>query len=317
MEKNVLDDSKRNIYVILNPVAGNSDPDELRQALEELSKKRGWIHKVYVTTGEENIAEVTRAACSEGANLVIAAGGDGTVASVVNGLKDTGVPLGIIPVGTGNGLARAMRIPLEPEQAMQLLFGEHTVMAIDAMQVSDRIFVLNVSAGISSRAMRDTEPEEKQRFGMLAYARKIIQDAVETEPSVFNITLDGLQIQVKASEVLVSNAKLLKEPPYLFGAREGFNDGEFEVNILTASDTNELVRLAWNLLVDPEESKKDLHDLTVRESIIIDVAGEPLPVQGDGEEYGQTPVEVSMLRNAIQIIVPTEEQLEDTGVSLL
>ena len=306
--KNLQAETERNIYVILNPVAGSSDPDDLRQAIEELSRKRGWIHDVYVTTGRENIAEVTRAACKQGADLIIAAGGDGTVASVVNGVKDTGVPLGVIPVGTGNGLARAMRIPIEPQAAMDLLFGEHTIREIDAMQVGDRYFILNVSAGISSRAMNMTDSEEKQRFGILAYAGKIVQDVLESEPSLFRLVVDGFEVKVRASEVLVSNAELLKEPPYLFGTPEGFSDGQFDVNILTAESPGDYIRLAWDLLSDSQESKNNLEDFTVRESISIDVLGEPHLVQADGEEIGHTPVEVRMARNAIKIVVPKPGQ---------
>jgi len=291
------------IYVILNPIAGHADVEKVRAGLEKLSQARGWQYQVYETTGDENVSEIAGQACRDGAQLVVAAGGDGTIAAVVNGLVHTGIPLGVIPVGTGNGLARAMQIPLDLNSAIQLLAGDYILQDMDAMQVDSRHFVLNVSAGISARSMQETETEEKQKFGMLAYAKTIIQDALENEPSLFTLTLDGIQVQVRASEVLVSNGEVLKEPPLIFGACESFADGRMEVNILTASKPTEYLRLAWDLLVDPDH-KNDVHDMSVREKITLEIEGEPQPVQADGEVIGQTPVEIQLVRNALQVLVP-------------
>jgi diacylglycerol kinase family enzyme len=238
---------------------------------------------------------------------VAAAGGDGTVSAVVNGLANQDIPLGIIPVGTGNGLARAMNIPLDLVEAIHLLAGEHELQPLDAMQVGDKYFILNVSAGISSRAMRETKSEDKRRLGMLAYAQTIVEDLKESKTSRFNLLLDGLQVQVEAAEVLVANGTVLKEGSYVFGSRRRYNDGEMEINILTASQPSEYVRLALDLLLNPKESIQDLHDLTARESVVLDVEGQPQPVQADGELIGRTPVEIKLARSAIRVVVPAEE----------
>jgi diacylglycerol kinase family enzyme len=210
-------------------------------------------------------------------------------------------------VGTGNGLARAMNIPLDLVEAIRLLAGEHELQPLDAMQVGDKYFILNVSAGISSRAMRETKPEEKRRLGMLAYAQTIVKDLTESKTSRFQLLLDGLQVQVEAAEVLVANGTVLKEGSYVFGSRRRYNDGEMEINILTASQPSEYVRLALDLLLNPKESIQDLHDLTARESVVLDVEGQPQPVQADGELIGRTPVEIKLARSAIRVVVPAEE----------
>lgn len=296
--------TERNVYVVLNPVAGNSDPEDLREALVALFEERGWIHDVYLTTGRENVSELTRAAVHQGADLVVAAGGDGTVSGVVNGIIGTPALLGIVPVGTGNGLARALNIPLSPEKALRLLAHDNSTARLDTMRVGDQYFVLNVSSGISSRAMVETAPEEKQRFGMLAYAQKILRDLVGVEPVRFILTLDGFRVEVDAIEVLVSNGDILTEPSYLFGSKEDLGDGQLGVNIVTAKRTTDFVRLAWDLLVNTEEPKNDLQDLRVRESIRIEVAGDPQPVQGDGEPIQQTPVEVKLVPRSLEVIIP-------------
>jgi predicted polyphosphate/ATP-dependent NAD kinase len=117
--------------VVLNPVAGNSDASIVRQALEENLGNGDWYYEIYETTGQERLADVVRAALGQDFDVFVAAGGDGTVSGVVNGLIHSKHPLGIIPVGTGNTLARELDIPLNIEDALGILIGEHEVRTID------------------------------------------------------------------------------------------------------------------------------------------------------------------------------------------
>ena len=304
----------RQIYVVLNPIAGHSDVDVIRKAVDELCELQKWTKTVYETTGakNENVTEIARKAAQKGADLVVAAGGDGTVSQVINGLVGTTVPLGVIPVGTGNGLARAMRIPLDPRQAVDLFAQKHMLYEIDAMQVGDKYYVLNVSTGISSRAMDETKPEDKKRFGMLAYAQKIVQNVVsKNEPVLFRLKIDNHDLRIQATEVLVSNGELIKEQPVLFGDRDSYNDGRFNVNILTAKTPGEYVRLAFDLLVDPQEPKDDLKDLNVHDHIRIESEDGPQPVQADGEMAGETPVEIRVKPKALRVVVPLPNEDKD------
>lgn len=306
-----------NVFIALNPASGSSQPEEIRELLEQLREEQGWSHKIYEVKADEDLSEQVRAAWQGGANLVVAAGGDGTVAGVINGLVGSQtpagrpVPVGILPVGTGNGLARALGIPLEIDKAVELLGRGFRLQPIDAMKVGDRYFVLNVSAGVSSRAMRATLPEEKKRLGMLAYVRTIAEDLLEVEPRRFRLTLDGHTARVDAVEVLVANGEFVKEVPFLFGRPEYLFDGYFEVNVITASNVTEYVRLATELLLGAEE-ESDRRDLRVRKQVTIDVEGEPMPVQADGEDLGQTPVTVELVPGALTVLVP-EEAYEKEG----
>jgi YegS/Rv2252/BmrU family lipid kinase len=298
--------TKQNMYVVLNPIAGNSSAEEIRTALEETFGDKGWTLDIYETTGEENVAELTREACKKGAGLVVAAGGDGTVAGVVNGLVNSGIPLGILPVGTGNGLARALSVPLDLENALALLIEGHEIIELDALQVGDKYYILNVSAGISAHAMRDTPPEQKRRFGMAAYAWTIAGQALGFQPRQFNLNLDGHTVRVRASEILVSNGALLKEPPFPLGPREKFNDGVFDVYIISAQNLGDYLRILWGLIFNRNGRKKDLRTFTVKKNITIQGGRREYTVQADGEVIGQTPVEVTVAPSAVKVIVPKE-----------
>lgn len=297
------------IFAFINPISGHSNPEQIRKQLDALCEKRGWEYQAYETTGEENLTEmVQQKVGEEGYDLIIAAGGDGTISQVVDGLVYTDVPLAIVPVGTGNGLARALKIPLKIEDAVQLLGEENRVRTIDAMSVGDRYFILSVSAGISSRSMGETKAEDKQATGILAYIRTITEDIIEAKPLKFWLEIDGRKMGVKAVEVYVANGQFLSDPLDFFGKAETLSDGLFEVNLVTADKPSEFVNLAWDLLTDPDKVDKDMHDLNVHEKIRIEVEGDPIAVQADGELIGETPVEIKVEREALKIVTkPSKE----------
>jgi diacylglycerol kinase (ATP) len=294
----------RHALVVLNPGAGSADIDSVRHVLAHTLGEHSWTYDVHEITGDDDVAAVVRAACERGIELVIAAGGDGTVSSVVNGLWQANACLGIVPLGTGNILARALAIPDTPEQAMQLIVGAHAVQPLDAMRVADQTFVLNVSVGLSARAMRDTRSEHKRRFGILAYVWTIARDLVQLQPRHFNLTVDGRQVQVRASEILVANGTFLQEPPFPYGPPAGFNDQQLDIYILTARTYTDYLRLLWGLLRRSAKRQAELRTLRFRTSITIDALGRPQPVQADGDWIGQTPVTLELAPSAIHLIVP-------------
>jgi diacylglycerol kinase family enzyme len=213
-------------------------------------------------------------------------------------------------VGTGNGLARALSIPLELEEAVKLAAAPQRQQAIDVMQVLDGYYVLNASAGISSRAMRRVSHEEKRRFGVLAYFWAILVEFFSRRMPLFRLEIDGHALEVRAVEVLVSNGELLTKPPEILGPRRTFSSGQLEVHILTARSLVEYLRLVWNWLLHGKRRQERLRQLVVKQRIRLDSAGGPQPVQADGELIGQTPATVTLLPSAVQVIVPDRAEDE-------
>jgi diacylglycerol kinase (ATP) len=295
---------KRNIYAVINPVAGNASAEDIRQALLNRFDEGDHTVDIYETTGKENVAELTRQACQNGANLVIAAGGDGTIAGVVNGLVGSDVPLGILPAGTGNGLARAFQIPLNLEDALDLLTGEHSFCPIDAMKVGDKYYLLNVSAGIGARAMKKTPHTIKRRFGFAAYVWSVFSELVGFSPKRFNLVADGLQMQVRATEVLVSNSSLFENMSKPLGEPGDFSDRSLDVYIIPGRSFGYYLRMAAEVLSRSPRNADTLQHISVEKSIQIDSIGVPQPAQADGEVIGSTPIHIELKPEAVRIIVP-------------
>jgi YegS/Rv2252/BmrU family lipid kinase len=298
--------SSQKVFVIFNPKAGKEgQPDEVRAALAKHFTPPEWTSEIYEMTGQpdEDVAAICRAACKRGADLVVSAGGDGTLVGVANGLVDSPVPLGILPLGTGNDLARALLIPLKLDEAMELLVNDHTVIEVDALKMGKRHYFSNVSVGISPQMMKDTKPEQKKIFGRLAYLMSMVKRSSIFQLQRYKLIIDGKPRSIRAAEVMISNTTLLEKPPFLFGPPETLNDGQFDIYVLTAQTLRDYIGLVWSLFRQPGQTAKKLSHLAATRSVRIEADHSRL-VQADGEVTGHTPVEVKLIPKAIHVIMP-------------
>src|SRR5688500_1649290 len=144
-------EQKPKTFIVVNPVAGVTQPEAVREKIESALQAREIPFEIYETKGDDNFRQIIRDAIQQGVKLVIAAGGDGTLSGVVDGLVDTQIPLLILPTGTWNALAQALNIPLQFDAAIELLFQGHRIQTIDAM---------NVEIGRSSCRVRERSSVE-------------------------------------------------------------------------------------------------------------------------------------------------------------
>ena len=194
------------LFAVQNPVSGTQSAEQVTQKIEQLAQRAGWEAHIHLTEKGEDVPHVARSAAQSGYELLIAAGGDGTLSAVATGLHQTDIPMGILPVGTGNGLARDLGIPLNIEKALQVIFSRSAVKILDAIQVQDRFYLLNLSAGLTPRAMEETPREQKRQIGRMAYILAGLRVLGGVQPSTYYLTIDGRDIKVRASEVLLLNS---------------------------------------------------------------------------------------------------------------
>jgi YegS/Rv2252/BmrU family lipid kinase len=293
-------------FVVLNPVAGSSQVDVIREALDRHLGGAGISYEVYETTGKERIANVLRSVMQGGFDAFIAAGGDGTVSGLVDGLVHTGKPLAILPVGTGNALARELGIPLDLDEALCLLVGEHSIVEMDVGQIGDRCFALNASIGVSASTMQSTDSQQKRRLGLLAYLWAGIKVLSGAQPHRFRVEADGQLYRWKASELMVANGGAIAEPMVRWGPDVRLDDGHLDLCIVRARHALDYALLAWDVLRGGRGRDDRLRCLRIKHSVSID-ADETMLVQADGEIVGQTPVRIGVLPHSLQVIVPVSD----------
>jgi YegS/Rv2252/BmrU family lipid kinase len=298
-------EQKPKTYVVLNPVAGISEPGNVRERIESALQANGFPFEIYETTGEkdENIKQLVRDAVKRGFKLFISAGGDGTLSSVIDGLVGSEIPLLIIPTGTWNALARALDIPLQVDPAIELLFQPHRIQTIDAMQVGDNYFVLSVSAGIGALAMKDVERKDKRRLGKLADLRKAIAEVLEFRAFQFEVRIDGMLNKFRASELMVANTSILGLKALRLDPEIRMDDGKLNVCRIYANTLTDYLKLGLSMLRGDQERSWNILCVEALREVEIRSRSR-LPVQGDGEVIGQLPVTVKLRPKAIQVVTP-------------
>ena len=312
-DSNIVDaapSESRRVFVVLNPMAGNSTADEVRSALQEHFGDQIEL-AIYETTGaaDEDVVALVRDAVGRGVTLVVAAGGDGTVSDVAEGLIGGEIPLGIIPVGTANVFARELELPLTLAEACALLVGQHAISQIDAMKARDKYFVLQIGIGLDSLMIRDTERDAKRRFGRAAYIWTALTRLVGYQPVRFTVVADGKRLRPRASQVLIANGGVLGMPPFSWGPHIRPNDGRIDVCIVSARTVLDYLGLVWHTILGQQRSDRNVRYLSARQTIAIS-ADQPLPVQADGEIIGETPIQIEVVPNAIHVIVPLPKEAQ-------
>mgnify|MGYP000257830489 CR=1 FL=1 len=294
----------KRVYIVFNPVAGPDDSRNVKELMIQHFETRNWTYEVYTTTGEERVAEVVQQALEkQRPDLCVAAGGDGTVADVASGLVHSEVPLGIVPCGTGNAMARELDIPLQAPQALELLTGEHTLRSFDALQVQDRFFFLNLSIGVSAQAMLDATREVKRKVGVLAYVWAGMRKLAGFQPHRFVLKVDGRTHHFHASEVVVANSAIIGVPTLRIAPDVRFDDGRFNLCVVRTRTLWDYLRIVWDMLQGRQKRNPHLRFLEAEQSVHI-AANQAVPIQADGEFIGRESVTVSLVSEAVQIIAP-------------
>lgn len=291
------------VFVVIHPVAGKCNIKEVRELITKTLKETGCEIQVYETTGKENLPDIVREAVKKYFNLFVVAGGDGTVSDVAEGLVGTNIPLGIVPVGTGNVLARELWIPVNIKKACKVIADRHNVTSLDAMQVGNRYYFQTLSAGFASLMIRDTRREHKRIYGVAAYLWTGLKKLLGFQPIKFCVNYDGNQYECYAKEVALMNAGTIGRRPIALGKSIRVDDGKIDICIIRARNFIDCLVLAVRIVLRLQKYDRNIEYFTAHRNIRIET-DEPVVVQADGEVIGTTPVEVNILPRTVKIIVP-------------
>ena len=318
--------------LIYNPHGGQV---VVRHGLEDVVaflSRRGWTVVWRETSEPLEATELARQAVQRGAKVVIAAGGDGTVNEVANGLLDTDAALGVLPVGTTNVWALQMGIPalnpifpsskmiklvadLEERIARPLpanyyrkvlldaakVLVEGRIVAVDVGEVSGRHFLLWAGIGLDAAIAESISPKEKRALGSWAYLLPALETARRYSSTDVWLNLDGKVMKVDTPLIVVSNIQLYGGLLSI-SAKARVNDARLDVCVFKGDGFFTFVQHALKVL-----SRQHLHDPKMEyyqcSEIVIESA-RALPVHVDGEPFTVTPVTIRTVPAALKVIVP-------------
>jgi diacylglycerol kinase (ATP) len=293
---------RKSALVVINPEAGGFKRESVLGAIRRHFSDAGIAYEIHDATRGETLAGAVREGSARGCTFIVVAGGDGTVSRTAAALADSPVPLGIVPAGTGNILARDLQIPLDTGEAVRLLCAPHETRTIDAMRIDGRLYILTAGVGISSLTVRDIRRSDKRRFGLLAYVGTAIHKTLEFKSKHFEVVIDGEMHRFHSPEVAVANSGGVVEMvlPWMPDIR--IDDGALDVVVVIARGLSDYPRLVFNIL-RRRATQPDVRFLRAKRSVIIR-PDKPLPVQADGDVVGTSPVEIQVVPRAVRVIVP-------------
>ena len=290
------------ILVVLNPAAGQETHASVR---DELARQLGAAcipYEIHETAEGDRLGDLVRARLRDGFDLVVAAGGDGTVSGVVDGLVGSAIPLCIVPIGTGNLIARELGISTKLDEAVSLLGGGSGSRRIDAMRIGDRIFILNVSVGISASVVRTATTNLKNRLGRLAYLWAILMKMFRWRSRHLAVVVDGVAGEYRAIEVSVMNCGMVPKALYSKGPTIRVDDGHLDAFVVGMKTIRDYPGIILSVIAGrPFDFLWRFIKVERRATIRSNV---PLQVQADGDIVGTTPIAIEVVPGAVTVLVP-------------
>lgn len=289
--------------VILNPRAGS-----VRERAAIVKRIRHLPDvEIRQTARKGDATRFARAALRQGCDMIVAAGGDGTLNEVVNGIggNRSRARLGLIPLGTGNDFARTLGIPTDLDEAIAVLASGHT-RAIDLVRVtSDRVrYFVNVSAGgFSGLVNEKLTPKMKRTWGPLAYLRSAVAALPQLRAYRTKVSLGKRkQLSLSLYNVVIANGRYVAGGR-LIAPKASITDGLLDIILIQERSAAELALLAAQVALGKHLSSDAI---VFRRATKVTVNSKPgMWFNVDGELVGNLPATFEVLRRALRFVVPS------------
>jgi diacylglycerol kinase (ATP) len=284
-----------NTIIILNPAAHSERANRWRDQVESLARDCPVRATAY--PGEAEL--FARHAVDEGFEKIVAAGGDGTINEVVNGLAGTAATLGLLPVGTVNVFATELGLPLHNLQSCwDIIQGDHTRL-VDLPSANGKYFVQLAGVGLDAQAVKETSLALKRNFGPLSYLISAAQIAARQPPRLF---LESEESPVaESSFVLVGNGRHYGGP-FPFFKHAVIDDGLLDIVAFKQLGYLEIIKYLQDVFFSSEIRLPEVEYFQTRRLRIT--SEQDVPVELDGELIGNCPVEFEIRDKRLRVLSP-------------
>lgn len=296
--------SKKNVLVILNPTAGSKNPP--LRLFNNLFHKSNFEWDLVITKERCDGICLSEKAIKDGADIVAAYGGDGTVMEVASGLKDVNIPMAILPGGTGNILSIELGIPQNLEEACKLITQpeKSKIRSVDLGITTDEkvpAFALRAGVGLEAAMLEGTDRELKERYGIFAYIMGATQALHNIKEAHYNLVLDGESVECSGLTCLIANAGYFGVPGLVLDPKVKIDDGMLDVFVLRKMDLVQLFSLAATIV-----GKNELKDQALHWQVkSVTLESDPVQsTQADGEMWGESPIEIKVNQGGLKVLVP-------------
>lgn len=284
-----------NTLVILNPAAHSERAQRKQAEVESLARECSFC--ATTRTGEAEL--MARRAVDEGFEKIVAAGGDGTIHEVVNGLAGTNATLGLLPIGTMNVFATELGLPVHDLELCWDIIQRDSTRVVDLPKANEKFFVQLAGVGLDAQVVKETSAQFKRSFGPLSYLISAAQIAARKPPRLF-LQSDDATVK-EGSFVLLGNGRLYGGP-FPFFKHAVIDDGKLDVIVFKSLGYLEIIKYLQDVVFSSDIRVPEIEYFqTSRLRVESD---QSVPVELDGELVGNCPVEFSLHQSSLRVLVP-------------
>lgn len=289
---------KKKIAFIINPISGNNPKKDLPRIITKHLDASIFDAEFVFTEYRLHGRTLTEQFVKSGYYAVVAVGGDGTVNEVAHSLRHTDTALGIIPAGSGNGLARHLKIPMNVKRAIEHLNHSETIL-MDYGLVNEQPFFCTCGTGFD--AYVSTEFAKGKHRGIRTYLENIIKGFFKYKPEHYHLQGDGIDLKVKAFILTFANASQWGNNAYI-APQASVQDGKMDISILSNLPLISIPSLAIQLFTKTID--KDFLMTTLRTESVKLYRNAPGPFHYDGEPYEEgKKITIKMVPDGLRVLV--------------
>lgn len=293
--------TKKTIYVIINPVSGTSSKQDLPiKIAKKLDPNRFNVH-IFITGYAGHGSEIAQLAIKDKADYVIAVGGDGTVNEVARTLINTDITLGIIPMGSGNGLGRDLNIPTDAQKALDVIL-EENVAEIDYGIANGHIFFC--TCGVGFDAVIAEKVSGKKSRGSLMYVKNMFETFFQQKPETYEIILPEGTIRDKAFIVTCANASQYGYNAHI-APHANMQDGLMNIAIIKPLTILDVPQTTVQLFTRNLDDNKNMIELMTQKVTIVREKEGVMHIDGDPIQTGKE-IQVEIIPKGLKILIPKD-----------
>lgn len=294
----------RRIRVIINPAAGQKEP--ILPTLNAVFSQYKVEWDVCITHKDGDAANHAAQAVKEEVDCVAVYGGDGTVVEAAQVLMNQSIPLGIIPGGSSNVLAKELGIPTggQKDESIRLIATkEHQTFRVDAACCNNQPLLFMLTMGVYADIIQHTQRELKYVFGQFAYNLAAVDALSRQQQETYTITVDGTRYKEKAAGIVVANAGNIGIPGIQMAPNIYMDDGMFDIILLRDTSPITAIEFAQSTLLQQEWQNAVKH--WQGSHITITSTGTPSIVRDDKSiKTHQSSIDIQVEKKALPILVP-------------
>ena len=292
----------KNIAFIINPISGSKETQSNKRRLPKLIMQllddRQWLPNIAFTEYAGHATELARQYARMGFDAVVAVGGDGTVNEVARGIRDTKTALGIIPMGSGNGFARHLSIPVRANRAIEMLNHSEPI-SVDYGLANNRLFISTCGTGFDAVVADNFAGSSKR--GFMTYLQNVLKKAFSYQPQTYHIVGDGLDVTHKAFLITFANANQWGYEA-LIAPKASVQDGKMDIMLMSSHAILGSASLALRLFTGHIDDSHFMDTLRAREITLEREEKAPFHIDGDPVDMDKD-IHIRMVEDGLRVLV--------------